>query len=269
MKHTLRHTLMFCVALVALALHSPAHAKVEKKSGEASLGITILASTSLTDALTEISRIYAKKKGITVSSFFEAPSELAGTIEQGESADVYISEDKESFTRLKQQGLIDAYDFVSVAKNRIALCVPSDSHLLRQFKAPAPLNQVLPGLHERTIIVIPDPETVPLGTMARDVFASMGHWKAIKSVMLRAENDRRSLYLIAKAKNTGVVYTSDTHNNPEVMVLSHFPAKSHPPIVYQAAVVAGLNMQPAREFLEFLKSRQARAVFKKYGFLEP
>lgn len=257
-----RFLVLCCIMLLA----TPALAQ---KSGETSLGITVLASTSLTDALTEISRIYAKKKGITVSSFFEAPSELANTIEQGESADVYISEDKESFTQLKQQGLIDAYDFVSVAKNRIALCVPSDSHLLRQFKAPAPLESVLPSLHERTIIVIPDPETVPLGTMTRDVFASMGHWKAIKSVMLRAESDRRSLYLIAKAKNTGVIYTSDTHNNPEVTVLSHFPAKSHPPIVYQAAVVAGLNMQPAREFLEFLKSRQARAVFKKYGFLEP
>jgi molybdate transport system substrate-binding protein len=263
----LRLLLLLLLLLLPLSAAS-ADAKKEKKKTE-TVGITVLASTSLTDALTEVSRVYAKEKGVTVSMFFDAPAELADSITRGESADIYISELTDAFTSLKQQGLIDVYTLTNIARNRMVLCVPSDSHLLRQVKPPVPLEKILPKLSERVILVLPDTEKVPLGMYAKGVFQQMGYWGSIKSVLLRAETDRRALYLVAKGKNAGVLFASDAMNNPEVTVISYFPEKSHPPIIYQGAVVAGTNMALAREFLDFLKTRDAQKVFRKYGFLEP
>ena len=65
----------------------------------------------------------------------------------------------------------------------------------------------------------------------------------------------------------GIVYTTDAFIDPKVRIVAVFPEDAHPPIVYPAALVAGQDSPAAKEFLEFLQSPEAKAVFKKYGFL--
>jgi molybdate transport system substrate-binding protein len=64
----------------------------------------------------------------------------------------------------------------------------------------------------------------------------------------------------------GLVYATDAAISKKVRVVGTFPVESHPPIVYPVAAVAGQQTDAAAEFLDFLKTPEARAVFEKYGF---
>jgi molybdate transport system substrate-binding protein len=66
------------------------------------------------------------------------------------------------------------------------------------------------------------------------------------------------------------VYRTDAGADTSVRVAFGFPAGSHAPIVYPAAVVTGSpRAAEAARFLEFCRGVQARAVFARHGFLPP
>ncbi|NDF11457.1 MAG: molybdate ABC transporter substrate-binding protein [Proteobacteria bacterium] len=257
---------LFLLFAIFLSVAAPEGRAEKTTPQQVSPGISILASSSLTDVMTELIRIYSRKSNETASGFFESPEVLTDMILSGESADVYISEHQDWLTKLKQQGLVDVYTVTNLMRNRLVLAAPPESHLRKNITQGMPIREALKDINEKAILVIPDTETEPAGIQAQKVLEKLGYWKKVQRSMLRAETDRNALYLVAKGKNAGILYYSDVHNNPEVVELADFPESMHDPIVYQAAVVAGLNMPKARKFIEFLKTDEAKQVFRKYGF---
>src|SRR5262249_48311995 len=62
-----------------------------------------------------------------------------------------------------------------------------------------------------------------------------------------------------------IVYETDAKVEPNVKIIGAFPADSHPPIVYPVALT--VNAKPeAAQYLAFLRSPAAKAVFETYGF---
>ncbi|MGH8773220.1 MAG: substrate-binding domain-containing protein, partial [Burkholderiales bacterium] len=66
---------------------------------------------------------------------------------------------------------------------------------------------------------------------------------------------------------TGIVYLSDAMADKQVRVVGEFAADSHPAIIYPAALVAESKNTSGPPFLNHLVSEQARAIFKKHGFI--
>jgi len=65
----------------------------------------------------------------------------------------------------------------------------------------------------------------------------------------------------------GIAYTTDAMADPKVRIVDTFPASTHAPITYPAAIVNG-GRSEARSFIEFLGSAGARDTWKKFGFVE-
>jgi molybdate transport system substrate-binding protein len=63
----------------------------------------------------------------------------------------------------------------------------------------------------------------------------------------------------------GIVYATDAKVAPQVKLAGAFPENTHAPIVYPVALTA-TAVPDARDFLAFLSSTKARAVFEKAGF---
>jgi molybdate transport system substrate-binding protein len=78
---------------------------------------------------------------------------------------------------------------------------------------------------------------------------------------------RAALAYVARGETPlGIVYTTDARAEPRVRVLDTFPDNTHPPIVYPVALTR--EAKPlAREFLNYLESPAAAAVFRKAGFV--
>ncbi len=229
--------------------------------------ITVLASTSLTDVMSELVRMYSKDYNVTVSVVFGSPEDLAFYITEGESADIYISESHENMVMLRQQGLIDVYSISRIAANSLVLVAPKEHYLTRITRPGTPLVAILKDINERAILAMGDPDTVEIGKVAKAILEKLGYWEQVKSFIIRSGTDREALYLMVEGKYAGVTYLSDALMNPSLQILAEFPRNLYEPIIYQGAVVAGLQMPFARKFLDFLKTPQAMAVFKNYGFL--
>ena len=80
------------------------------------------------------------------------------------------------------------------------------------------------------------------------------------------ENVRAALMLVARGEAAlGIVYSTDANAEPGVKIVGTFPAHSHPAIVYPVAATATAKPE-AGDYLAFLRSSVAKAIFEKYGF---
>jgi len=65
-------------------------------------------------------------------------------------------------------------------------------------------------------------------------------------------------------QNNSAVFV-DAKIEPGVKIVGTFPADSHPPIIYPVAATTNAKAEAA-DYLAFLRSSEAKAIFEKYGF---
>lgn len=258
-----RFQTILCTLLCFLLLPHPT--KAEEMRGPAT--VSVLAASSLTNVLSELSSIYTRKRGVAVSISFDSSDKLATQIVEGEAADIFISAHTKWMSDLKQRGLIDIFSLANLARNSLVLVASKHIALNTRPIMGEDIAKIMSAVGDRAIPVIADPAEVPLGVYTKESLESLKLWEKFNDRVIRTENARAALYLIAKGETLGITYLSDATHNPEVDILAHFPETLHEPIIYQAAVVAGENMPRAREFLKFLESKEAKKVFMKYGFV--
>jgi molybdate transport system substrate-binding protein len=115
-----------------------------------------------------------------------------------------------------------------------------------------------------------DPDHVPAGTYGRAALESLGVWQGVAPHVVRADNVRAALALVARGEAPlGVVYRSDAAADATVRVVDEFPPDSHPPIIYPLAIMAESRHPAAAGLAEFLRSEGAAPVFERFGFTVP
>ncbi len=67
--------------------------------------------------------------------------------------------------------------------------------------------------------------------------------------------------------DVGLVYRTDAAISQQVKIAFEVPIEKSPKIVYPVAVVRESKKKAAaREFIEFLQTREAKEIFKRHGF---
>ena len=225
----------------------------------------VFAAASLTEALSAVGDAYAKAGhgGAPVFSF-AASSALARQIESGAPATLFISADEQWMDYLAERHLIVPNSRVSLLSNTLVLIAPAVRPLHLAIAPGFALSQALAGGK----LAMADPASVPAGIYGKAALEKLGVWAAVEPAVIRGENVRTALtYVERNEAAAGIVYGSDAALSSKVVVAGTFPADSHPPISYPAALIAGHEEGSA--FLSFLKESQARAIFTHYGFLPP
>ena len=224
--------------------------------------VTVFAAASLKNALDEVGAAYARTGGEARFSY-AASSAIARQIEQGAPADVYVSADSDWMNYLAERKLVVAASRRDLLTNRLALIAPANSKLSLRIGKGMPLAKALgPG---RLAVAGPD---VPAGKYAKASLSALGVWDSVSGKLAQAENVRTALQYVARGETPfGIVYDTDAMVEPRVRIVGLFPAGSHPPIVYPAAIVASSKNPNAAKFLAFMRGPRAAAVFKKYGFV--
>jgi len=255
-----RHPAKFLIAwIVALAQVGAVHADAPKKPE-----LLVLAAASLTNVLDDLTADWQKTSGVTVKLSFAASSVLARQIEAGGKADVFVSADQEWMDYLQSRGLIEKPTRRNLVGNRLVLIAPADSKIELKIAPGFPLGAALGGGRLAT----GDPDTVPVGRYARSALISLGLWDEIQDRLVRADNVRSAMMFVARGEvPLGIAYTTDAMADPKVRIVDTFPASTHAPITYPAAIVNG-GRSEARSFIEFLGSAGARDTWKKFGFVE-
>lgn len=240
-----------------------AMATVAMVSQAAEKTLTVFGASSLTNVLEEAGKAYTAKTGAPVRFSFAASSVLAKQVESGAPADVFISADQEWMDYLASRKLIQPATRRDIAGNSLVLVAPADSSVTLKI---APGFALAAALGERGRIATGDPASVPVGKYAKAALGNLKVWGSIENRIIPADNVRTALNFVARGEAPlGIVYATDARAETRVRVVDTFPANTHEPITYPAAATT-TGGADAAEFVAFLASEPARAIFDKAGF---
>jgi molybdate transport system substrate-binding protein len=225
--------------------------------------ITVFAAASLKNALDAVDVAFTAQAGIHVTASYAASSALMKQIENGAPADVFFSADTDWMDYGAQRKLIDTSTRVDLLGNRLVLIAPKESSIDAVTIAP---GFDLAGLAGISRIVTGDVRSVPVGRYAKAALEKLGAWEEARAKFAMTENVRAALTLVARGEAAlGIVYATDAKVEPNVKVVGVFPSDATPPIVYPVALTPGAQPQAA-QYLSFLRSPTARAIFEAHGF---
>jgi molybdate transport system substrate-binding protein len=255
---TQRLRTVFAAAVVAFAV-TPLRADDATKPG-----LLVFAAASLTNVLGELSTAWEISAGVPVKLSFAASSVLARQIEAGGGADVFISADQEWMDYLQARNLLDNSTRRNLIGNRLVLIAPADSKLGLKI---APGFKLAAALGAGRLAT-GDPDTVPVGRYARSALTSLGAWDEVADRLVRADNVRSAMMFVARGEvPLGIAYTTDALVDPKVRIVDTFPETSHAPITYPGAAVRNTK-PPAAAYLNYLGGTEARATWRKFGFVD-
>jgi molybdate transport system substrate-binding protein len=222
----------------------------------------VFAAASLTDAMKEIGAGFEKQSGVHVSLNFGASSLLARQIEEGASADVFFSADEAKMDQLQKDGLIDQSSRKDLLGNSLVIVASADFSLT--ISTPADLLK--PEIRK---IALADPAAVPAGIYAREFLTHEALWEKLKAKVVPTENVRAALAAVeAGNADAAFVYKTDAAISKRVRVVYSAQEKDSPAIRYPMAIVKETKSRAAAEqFIVYLQSAAATAVFERFGFV--
>ena len=235
-------------------------------TGAQAAPVQVFAASSLTEAMTAVADAFAATGAERPVLVFGGSPVLARQIMAGAPAAVFVAADSQWMDTVDGAGLIVPGSRRTLATNRLVLVVPSDRPRAARLVSGFDLSRFVGDGRWTT----GDPDSVPVGRYARAALTSLGAWEAAKPKLARAENVRAALAFVERGDvAAGIVYATDALASTKVAVAGVFPAASHPPIVYPAALVTAGAVPGARAFFAFLTGPRGTAILIAKGFGPP
>lgn len=221
--------------------------------------ITVFAASSLKTSLDQIASDWQNLSGNTVTISYDSSAKLAKQIEQGAPADLFISASKQWMDSLSEAKLIHDASRRDILGNSLILVAADPAAPQVTITADFDLASLI-GDSKLAMGLV---DSVPAGQYGKESLTNLGLWEAVATKVVQADNVRAAVKLVATGEAAyGIVYASDAEDG--VTKIGAFPANSHKPIVYPAAVTSANTA--AQAFLDYLGSKASGAVFTKAGF---
>ena len=264
MKKRISLVLSMCLLVFSLAGCNKSQGSDEVNNDQVKESvITVAAAASLKNCMDEklIPMFEEKYPSIKVQGTYDSSGKLQTQIEEGAEIDVFMSAAMKQMNALNEKGLIAENSIVELLENKIVLVVPKDNN--KDIKT---FEDVL----KSDKIAIGDPESVPAGQYAKEVFENIKIWDKVSEKASLGTNVTEVLTWVAEASaDAGVVYSTDATSNDKVEVVATAPEGSVSKVIYPVGIVKATNEEDAaKKFVEFLASDEAVKVFESYGFAE-
>lgn len=250
--------ILSCIASAVIAA-SPLSSQKSTKPDPASF--TVLAEPQLVLPMTEITRLYSLRHGVSILTAFDDSVEQEMKLLDGEQGDVLITSYPAVITDLRQRGMIDVYSQASVTADKLVLAAAKKEGRSNH-------NEVLTALATQPLLLANSGRYIE-GLYGRTMTQYLYYGKPLpmepKEYTLRG-----MLYdAINKENGIGILLQSEAQLIDGIDLIIPLADSSYPPVIYQAFAVAGENMPVARSFIQFLRSAEAQQIFMRYGFTQP
>lgn len=248
----------FAIFIIAMMIFTGCE---NNKVNQESITLHISAAASLSDALDEISAVYAKNSQDELLFNYAGSGFLETQIEEGAPCDLFISASKEHMDGLETQGLIKKNTRVDLLGNTLTLIVSEECKDLISMDSLA---------SDRVkSIAIGTPDSVPAGKYAQQTFEALNITKQVEPKLILGKDVRGVLdYVETGNVDCGFVYKTDALLLKSGTIIQDVPQEYHSPIVYTMAILSQTqNKEAITEFYDFLQTDYAKGVFEKYGFI--
>jgi molybdate transport system substrate-binding protein len=227
--------------------------------------VKIYAAASLTNAITDISRLYEKQHAdLQIVPVFGASSILAKQIAAGASSDLFFSADSDWMQDLVRKQKIQASQVRPLLFNELVLISPVSQKVNFKMSSQFKFADAFSGY-----LCAGQMESVPAGKYAKQSLTRLGWLNSLRGRIVGTDNVRATLVMVERGEcQVGIVYKTDALISKKVRISGVFPASTHRPIMYPLALTRqGQKKKAAIQFSEFIQSSpQARQIFQKYGF---
>lgn len=234
--------------LFAVSLLLPAQALAQT--------LRVAAASSLRDPMLRIAENFERAHpGVQLRCEFAASGQLLQRVAGGAAFDLFISADEASMKTAAPYLHAGSAQFI--ASNALVLVVPASNQTLT---GPADLSQVLR-------VAIGDPATVPVGWYARQALQQFGLWETLQPRLRLAADAQQVLsWMLEGQADAALAYRSDVlRHASRLRVVSELGG--HEPIRYWLGLVRrGEQPALARQFADYLRGAEARAVLRRHGF---
>ncbi len=230
--------------------------------------LLVAAAADLNPALNEIGQRFEQKTGIHVRHSFGASGALTQQIQNGAPFDVFFSADLDYPRQLIAQGHADAASLYKYALGKLVLWVLADSPLDVEHQK---MNVLLDPSVKK--IAIANPQHAPYGRAAVMALQHAAVYDKVADRFVRGENISQTAQFV-ESGNAQAGFVALAHAvSPAVKDKGKFwiiPADYYPPLEQGVVLITkSQHRQEARQFLDFIKTRQAAEIFQKYGFTLP
>lgn len=236
--------------------------------------LIVFAAASLNETVTEIASIYeSTHPDVKITCNFDSSGTLKTQIKMDAECDIFISAgqkqmdqlDIESSPEINTEGL----DYIlpgsrtDLLENMIVLVVPKGNPAgIESF------DMLAERLSDGTVFMAMGNSDVPVGQYAQKILAYYGlNETALSRSLTYGSNAKEVVMQVSEAvADCGIVYSTDAFSEM-LNVVDTASAEMCGRVIYPAAVLnVSKNPDEALEFLEFLKSDEAAAVFEGVGF---
>lgn len=253
---------------------APASASAETEADQVEL--VVFAAASMTETLTELSNAYMEENpNVDVVLNFDSSGTLKTQIQEGADCDVFISAGQLQMDQLDANAdpsvNTEGLDFVledsrfDILENKVALAVPDDN--------PKNINSyddMKAGFEDGSILLAMGNSDVPVGQYTQKILTYLGLDEtalANAGNITYGSNVKEVTTQVSEAAvDCGIIYQTDAYSAGLTVVDTATP-KMCGQVIYPAAVLnVSKNPDVAKDYLDFLTSDNADAVFEEVGF---
>jgi molybdate transport system substrate-binding protein len=232
----------------------------------ASKPVAIAAAADLQFALPEISAAYTHRTGNTVVVTYGSSGNLSSQIANGAPFDILLSADASYPRQLIASGNATSNSLTSYARGSLAVW----------FGPSVDLGTARPSIEALEMssirnIAMANPKHAPYGRAAEAALKSAGIYDRVAKKLVFGENIAQAVQFVDSGNaQAGLVALSLLVGSKHLGAWRVVPIDSYPPLD-QAAVITkrGGQNKNSQNFIDFLKSPEAEAIFQRYGFRAP
>lgn len=253
---------------------APASASAETEADQVEL--VVFAAASMTETLTELSNAYMEENpNVDVVLNFDSSGTLKTQIQEGADCDVFISAGQLQMDQLDANAdpsvNTEGLDFVledsrfDILENKVALAVPDDN--------PKNINSyddMKAGLEDGSILLAMGNSDVPVGQYTQKILTYLDLDEATLAnagnITYGSNVKEVTTQVSEAAVDCGIIYQTDAYSAGLTVVDTATPEMCGQ-VIYPAAVLnVSKNPDVAKDYLDFLTSDDADAVFEEVGF---
>lgn len=262
--------------LVSVAVLAGCGAEKQDAAEQGKTKLTVFAAASMTETMNEIAKAYQQEHpDIEIIYNFDSSGTLKQQIQNGAACDVFISAAQKQMDQLDaskdERANTERLDFVlpgtriDLLENKVVLATPEGNP-----KQIASFDDMAKKLNDGSIRLVMGNSDVPVGQYTQKILAYYGLDEQAVAEQGRITYGSNVKEVTTQVKegsaDCGVIYGTDAYS-AGLKPVDEATKDMCGQVVYPAAVLkTSAHPEAAKEFLAYLQSEQAMAVFEGVGF---
>ncbi|MGN0997302.1 MAG: molybdate ABC transporter substrate-binding protein [Candidatus Ventricola sp.] len=238
--------------------------------------VVVFAAASMTETLGQIKALYeAGHPDVTITYNFDSSGTLKTQIQEGAACDLFISAGQKQMNQLditadvsvNTEGLdyVNPDSRINLLENKVTLVVPEGNP-----KGIETFEQLAARLAEGDVLLAMGNSDVPVGQYTQKILAFYNLDEAElagKGCITYGTNVKEVTTQVSEASvDCGVIYCTDAFS-AGLQVVDSATKEMCGQVIYPAAVLKTAEQpEAAQEFLDYLLTEEAMAIFESVGF---